>query len=115
MKKEARDEIYAGALDAWGLGSQLAMLAEEASELSVAALHCLRSSREPHKAREQMIEEMADTRIMIEQVCYALDLDQNIIDEMIDFKLARLRDRVRKARIDQECATKRPRRRVEEK
>jgi NTP pyrophosphatase (non-canonical NTP hydrolase) len=92
-----REEVYAGALDTWGLPAQILMLAEESSELSVAALHLLRDAKRKDETVRHLCEEIADVQIMIEQVCQALDLDQRVEDEMI-FKMARLHERILKAR-----------------
>ena len=97
MKKEEREEIYAGALDTWGLPSQIIMLAEEAGELSVAALQTLRDARREPETIQHLCEEIADVQIMIEQICYALDLDTEVEKERI-FKLARLHGRIVRAR-----------------
>jgi NTP pyrophosphatase (non-canonical NTP hydrolase) len=58
----------------WGLDSQILMLAEECSELSVACLHLLRNLKQ-EGAREHLAEEIADVEIMIEEVTYYLQLN----------------------------------------
>ena len=51
--------------DAYGLGNQREKLIEELSELLVAVTH---------DDRENISEEMADVRIMIDQVAYLMDI-----------------------------------------
>jgi len=93
MNDGFKAEIYQAALNAWGLPAQLAMLAEEASELSVAALHCLRDAKEKRAAIRDLVDEMADTQIMIEQLAQALDVEDSV-ERVVRFKLERLRGRI---------------------
>ena len=96
-------ELYKAALDTWDLGMQLSMLAEECAELAVAALHYMRwyhaiqegdegvpSHEHP---RKELIEEIADVQNMVGQIMHALNLEEDV-ENMIDYKLERLRKRI---------------------
>lgn len=87
--------------DYYGLEEQLIQTAEESSELAQAALkHRRRLQGKPdfgamRKTRENLLEEMADTLIMIEQLCYMLNCEQKIKDTVI-VKLNRQLERIGK-------------------
>jgi NTP pyrophosphatase (non-canonical NTP hydrolase)/DNA-directed RNA polymerase subunit RPC12/RpoP len=83
--------IYEEALDTWGEAPQIAMLAEECTELAAAALHLLRG----REAKEEVAEEAADVEIMLQQLRLIMGDE---IDEWKRKKIHRLRhvlDRVR--------------------
>ena len=71
--------------DHYGWNNQLRQLAEECSELSVEALHCIREREET----ERLSEEMVDVLIMIQQIIYFLRKDREELEEYADFKLDR--------------------------
>ena len=74
------------ALHHWGLPSQLAMVAEEAAELAVAAMHMLRDQH-PGKsgAPDDFCSEMADVEIMIDQMKVA-----GYADKIAEFKASKM-------------------------
>ena len=76
--------------DHYGWNNQLRQLAEECSELSVEALHCIRERGET----ERLSEEMADVEIMIEQIVYLAKIDRKDIEECIQYKLERQMKRI---------------------
>ena len=65
-----KELLYDKALLKWGLVSQLMMLAEESSELSVSALHMTRNLKNKEKALESLAEEIADVQLMIDEILY---------------------------------------------
>lgn len=71
--------------DHYGWNNQLRQLAEECSELSVEALHCIREREET----ERISEEMVDVLIMIQQIIYFLRKDREELEKYADFKLDR--------------------------
>lgn len=86
-------EKFLKALDKWGLTSQILMLAEESSELSVACLHYLRNKKNQVGFRE-LTEEIADVEIMIEEIKFYLKIDQ-WVQEFRAEKLNRLEQYLR--------------------
>lgn len=81
--------LFRRAIDVWGERPQVLMLAEEASELAVAALHFLRGRP---GSIDGLAEEIADVEIMCAQI-------RTIVgDEWVDkhrrLKLERLRGRL---------------------
>ena len=76
--------------DHYGWNNQLRQLAEECSELSVEALHCIREREET----ERLSEEMVDVLIMIQQIIYFLRKDREELEEYADYKLDRQLKRI---------------------
>ena len=76
--------------DHYGWNNQLRQLAEECSELSVEALHCIREREET----ERLSEEMVDVLIMIQQIIYMLRDDVKKLEKYADFKLDRQLSRI---------------------
>jgi NTP pyrophosphatase (non-canonical NTP hydrolase) len=75
----------------WGQDAQIFMLIEEAAELVQAGCKFTRNGN-----IEGLAEEMADTLIMIEQICQELGLEKRVTDAR-KLKLARLESRLRQA------------------
>ncbi len=68
-------QIFDKSLELWGLNSQLLMMAEEASELSVASLHMTRNLKNDteEKRLKTLIEfanELVDVQFMLEEIAY---------------------------------------------
>ena len=87
----------------YGTNNQLVQLAEESAELTQAALkyrraHCVNpiDFEAMRITRQNLMEEMADTLIMIEQICWLLGCEQAIKD-IVDEKLDRQLERIGKA------------------
>ena len=76
--------------DHYGWNNQLRQLAEECSELSVEALHCIRERGET----ERISEEMADVLILIQQIIYLIGHGYGDIEKYADFKLDRQLSRI---------------------
>jgi hypothetical protein len=94
------NEIYKKAMEVWGLDLQIGVLAEECNELSKEILKYYRTLKVhkelPQKTvwvthREQIIEEMVDTQIMLQQLFQYLDHEEVMIyTRNLTFKLARV-------------------------
>ncbi len=82
-------DLYKRAVALWGVQAQVLMLAEECAECGVAALHLLRGRAAP----QRLAEEMADVSIMVDQILYALGLEQAFHDALAA-KLRRLEQRL---------------------
>jgi NTP pyrophosphatase (non-canonical NTP hydrolase) len=89
MENQRMENIYEEALATWGPKPQIAMVAEEASELATAALHVLRD----RDAINELAEEAADVEIMLAQLRVLIGEQ---IDEQKTRKLARLRKTLNK-------------------
>lgn len=101
----ARRALFEQAAVAWGVSRQLRKLGSEAVELANEALHADEKNREDYvwrnkdasnwdglaKQRDGLIDEMADVLIMIEQLAYLLDIEDELAKHE-QFKLIRLHD-----------------------
>ena len=88
--RSARIRLYRRALAEWGKEAQIAMLHEEIGEL-LAALGKLRRGRVTHEA---LVDEIADVRIMLEQVEEIFELPSGLVEKVVDRKIRRLRGRL---------------------
>jgi len=70
MKTLTNKDLFDQSIHRWGIGFQLQMLAEEASELAVAALHLNRTTKDKTKAILSFAEELADAQFMIDEFMY---------------------------------------------
>ncbi len=84
--------LYAKALIKWGLDAQLDMAQEEAAEF-IMSVNKLRRSK--YRRKSFVAEEIADTRIMMEQIILGLEI-QKQVDKFTKIKLARLERRLKK-------------------
>ena len=89
MTREEQKLIEKDAVETYGMDSQMRMLQEECGELIVAVGHYLRG-REGSIAN--LCEELADVKIMVEQMEIALD--NPAIEDLYDYKLGRLKKRL---------------------
>lgn len=79
MPSNLEIELFLKSRNLWGINSQLLMLAEEATELSLASLHLNRNNKDKDLAWENLAEEIADTEFMIAEVKYYFpDLQKKI-------------------------------------
>jgi hypothetical protein len=69
-KMLSQKEMFDQSLKLWNLGSQLNMLAEEASELTTAALHLIRDNKDKAQSMLNLAEEIADVEFMLEEIKY---------------------------------------------
>ena len=74
----------------WGIKNQLHILAEECSELAVAASHV---ARERDDSVLEIVEEIADVEIMIDQIKNHFSLSEKVMIKK-DEKLKRLKKRI---------------------
>ena len=86
------EKLFARALQEWGWGSQMGMLAEESAELTVAVHHLLRAQT-PENIKA-LASEMADVEIMLEQARFMHPDLGKLADECRREKLRRLRERL---------------------
>lgn len=89
-------QIIEAALLKWGKEKQIEMVIEECTELSL-ALQKLRRAK-PSTVNEvtfNVIDEIADVIIMIEQCKQMFDIET--IEQRIEFKLSRLKNRLEKS------------------
>jgi len=83
-------DIYAQALKLFGAQAQINMLMEECAELIVTSNHFMRFGED---RIPELIDELADAEIMIEQVKFALNI-QNEVSIQKEIKIERLRKRI---------------------
>ena len=89
MTKEEIIEIEKDAVATFGVDAQMRMLQEECGELIVAVGHYLRGR---DGSEDNLCEELADVRIMVEQIEVALG--NAAVEEYRDNKLQRLKRRL---------------------
>lgn len=90
MKKVKRVKaLYKMAEKTWGKTAQMAMLAEESSELSHAVLKAIRG-----REHAEVLSEIADVLIMIEQWYSMFEGAEYIVEQYRQSKLARLQQRL---------------------
>lgn len=81
-------------LEHYGLSLQLRKLVEECCELGQAAMKYDYKRNSSNK--NNLLEEIADVKIMIEQISSAIDgLSHEHINEIIDYKLKRQLERIK--------------------
>lgn len=92
-------EILNQAINTYGTDAQQDMVIEEALELALAILKHRRAVKfQPEKIqqrRENVIEESADTKIMLEQVNIMFDCEKEV-EGQVEFKINRLNERLNK-------------------
>lgn len=93
MNLEERKEIYKKASDKWGWESQAVAVVEELAELIVELAKVLNGKRKGIEADSKLIDELADVRIMIEQVEFNTGFHADVQMRM-EQKLINLRARL---------------------
>jgi NTP pyrophosphatase (non-canonical NTP hydrolase) len=88
---EERKQVYDAALGKWGAKMQATVAIEEMSEVIKEITKMLRGELD----REHMAEEIADARIMLEQMCQMLNINDSV-DSWMDYKVAALKRKVEK-------------------
>lgn len=83
-------ELFLKSIKLWGINSQLLMLAEEATELSLAALHLNRHNKDKQKAWDNLAEEIADVEFMIAEFKHYCEGLQAKVDKYRAEKVKRL-------------------------
>lgn len=88
---EERKQVYDAALGKWGAKMQATVAIEEMSEVIKEITKMLRGELD----REHMAEEIADARIMLEQLCQMLNINDSV-NSWMDYKVAALKRKVEK-------------------
>ena len=88
---EERKQIYDAALGKWGAKMQATVAIEEMSEVIKEITKMLRGELN----REHMAEEIADAKIMMEQMCQMLNINDSV-ESWMDYKIAALKRKVEK-------------------
>lgn len=94
MYLNTRILVYTDALECWGEDFQKSMFHEEIGEVLTAMSHEMRG----RCGKEAVLEELADLQIMLNQmvVLYGTDAE---FENIINTKLTRLIDRIRRSQI----------------
>jgi NTP pyrophosphatase (non-canonical NTP hydrolase) len=86
---DSRRKIYEDALIRYGRNNQLVVAIEELSELQKEICKYFR-----HEGKHQdLIEEVADVSIMLEQIIYIFDIDEDV-KKVMQEKVQRLKGRI---------------------
>ena len=94
MSGEERDKVCRWCISDYGMGPQMDMCIEEMSELTKALLKYRRADgAEWDKARNDIIDEIADVRIMCRQMELLFQAEEEV-EHRIDFKIERQRKRL---------------------
>jgi NTP pyrophosphatase (non-canonical NTP hydrolase) len=91
FSRQERNEVYEKLLAANGAKMQATVAIEEMSEVIKEITKMLRGELN----REHMAEEIADARIMMEQMCQMLNINDSV-DSWMDYKIAALKRKVEK-------------------
>lgn len=84
------------AINKWGVDAQIEMIEEECIELILALKRLKRNRGNKEEKLLDVVDEIADVRIIIEQAIILFNDPNNIIQERIDFKMNRLKERLKK-------------------
>lgn len=86
------DSILEKAIEKWGFDSQCEMIIEECLELALALQKMKRIRGDKEQKYRNTIDEIADVKIMIRQAEKLFD--SKFINERVDFKMNRLKERL---------------------
>lgn len=89
FSKDQREEIYSVAFNVWGAHAQELMAVEEMSELTQALSKHFRGKTD----LVNIVEEIADVRIMLEQLEMLFDCSA-AVQGALDYKIERLQERL---------------------
>lgn len=92
MTYEQRLKIYLMFINLWGVNLQLVMAIEEMSELQKEMTKAIRGKQRI----SAIIEEVSDVQIMLEQIKLIFNISENEITSVIDFKLNRSLENIKK-------------------
>lgn len=87
-------ELLHQAIKTWGIEAQCDMIIEECIELALAVQKLKRKRGDREAKITAVIDEIADVRIIIEQAMIIFADPENRIQERIDFKMNRLKERL---------------------
>lgn len=85
--------ILRQAIEKWGKDAQVEMIEEECIELALAIQKLKRSGGNTQQKLDNVIDEIADVKIMITQAQMMFGYDS--VQERIDFKMNRLNERLK--------------------
>ena len=94
------NDVLKDAVDTWGSDSQTWMIVEELGEVLQALGKLARKPRNP-EVEEHLCEEIADAKLMLRQAEYMFDKHGHV-ERYTKMKLARLKERLRDAKIGKE-------------
>lgn len=86
------EEILIRAINKWGANAQIEMIKEECMELALAIQKLSRERGDWDKKYEDVIDEIADVKIMIKQADKLFDAYR--INKRVDYKMQRLESRL---------------------
>lgn len=86
------DSILENAIERWGIDAQCEMIIEECLELALALQKMKRLRGDKDKKYANTIDEIADVKIMIRQA--ERIFDSELINQRVDFKMNRLKERL---------------------
>lgn len=89
---EMYDDTIVKAVETYGTEAQSRMAMEECGELIQAINKCIRYPTA--QSRNRLIEEIADVRIMIDQLCHIYDIDETDVGGVQIEKIERLRKKL---------------------
>ena len=92
MTKNIDNLILRRAINQWGEDAQIDMIIEECLELALALQSLKRKSKDRQETLKNVIDEIADVKIIIEQACIIFPRAE--IYARIDFKMNRLAERL---------------------
>jgi NTP pyrophosphatase (non-canonical NTP hydrolase) len=94
LDRDERNKLYKKALDKWGAEAQILMIFEEMSELQQAV--CKLQRKINGCGIDKVVDEIADTTIMIEQLTHILQIPDSVIETVKNKKLQRLKKMLKK-------------------
>ena len=100
LPRENLESLSKIALDHYGTASQLDVAQEELAELVVAISHFRRGRDE---SKQRIIEEISDVIIMTQQLCLVFGKQE--VDDTVQQKLRRLKEKIRGDRVEAGQAT----------
>ena len=93
MNQNEREQIYLKAIKQYGRVAQALVAVEELAELQKELLKNINRNK---WNREQIIDEIADVRIMLEQLNFIYGIENDELEERVKEKVERLRQKIYK-------------------
>lgn len=87
------------AIQKWGVEAQMEMVIEECLELALALQKLKRKRGNLEEKTKAVVDEIADVRIIIEQAIIMFSDPTNEIQQRIDFKMNRLKERLEEGKM----------------
>lgn len=87
------------AINKWGVEAQMEMVIEECLELALALQKLKRKRGNLEEKTKAVVDEIADVRIIIEQAIIMFSDPNNEIQQRIDFKMNRLKERLEEGKM----------------